>query len=1114
MLFNIRSAYSLLQSTISIEDYVRVAKERGYQAVGLADVNVLYGALDFYKRCRQEGLKPMVGMTLFMPGFVDQSKNFPLIVYCMNYQGYLSLIQLSKAILQESISVKKVKEILFTGRNHLLMISGGRSGELEQALIYEDYERAQEVLRQWKKIFKKENIYLGLSIYPFNEFECKQMMHFSKDFSLPIVSNQLVECLESEEAFSLKILQAIDRNEVLDDSIFSYRGAHYLYPKSDLEQMYIEQGLTPILENSQELKNRIQLELPLEQSLLPKFPVTHHKNSLELLKELTHQALIERKKDQNPDYLERLTHELEIISSMDFIDYFLIVWEIMDYCHNNGIRTGPGRGSAAGSLVAFLLNITLVDPIEYGLLFERFLNPERHNMPDIDIDIPDDKRDQVLLYIEKRYGHQQVAQMITFGSFGAKQSIRDTLRVLGKGKAIQDRWSKAIPNEVSISLETAYQKSSTLRQILNENQQNQQIFLAAKTIEGLPRHTSTHASGVVIADQDLSQWIPIIERPNQLQITQFAMEDVESVGLLKMDFLGLRNLQLLDDILNNIRIHRKENLNINQIDMNNRATLQLFQKADTAGVFQFESPGIRQVLKKLKPESFEDIIAVNALYRPGPMQQIDHFIARKHGKEKIIYLHPALEPILDKTYGIIVYQEQVMKICQELANFSLGQADLLRRAMGKKDIAIMNKEKEHFIAGALSNNIPEEIAVKIYDYIYQFANYGFNRAHAAVYSTLAYQLAYLKCHYPLEFYLSLLNQGRSLHQSNDDYVRAAKNKLGKFLPVNINKSAGQFTIENQKIRIGLMAVKGLRHDFCQAILSDRSLAGPYSDYQNFLNRLPKKFLKENLIQLLIKSGALDVFGYSRSTLSENLDHLIQFRIFSGNNLNLLEEIEPKIEHSKEWPYSEKLQGEREVLGFQLAGHPIDEYLNLIKNDGTWSQIEEILLMEKGKKIKLLAFIVSQKVIETKNQELMAFVTVNDGQQDISLVLFPAIYRRYQNAIFNEGVVAIEGKIDFDRQTQKQIIVQRVQAADQLNLNKDSNHIQSPHKLYIRLLNQDTQQIEALKTLALENPGPLEIFLVDPQRNAWQLDPQYNISAAKRIIQRLYEIFGNDNVFLK
>ena len=1110
MLFNSRSAYSLLQSTLDVESYVKEAKRLGYQAIGLADVNVLYGALQFYKACQKEQVKALIGITLKIPGFIESGKNFSLLVYARDYSGYLSLIALSKAVNQSPVNHTEIRRIIAAALNSLVLITPAKEGELDYLISHDREQEACQWVDLWQDNLSKNRLFLGISIYPYNELEVKALQHFAKNQGIGLIVSQLIETLVPEDAVALKFLQAIDANETLDESVFVYRGAHYLYHRDDLVRLYQEKGLEEAVDNAVNLAKSIDLQLKMHQTLLPRFSPPEGVTSFDYLKDQALQGLQRIDKLDNQIYLDRMNHELAIIQQMGFVDYFLIVWEIIGFCRYAKIRTGPGRGSAAGSLIAYLLDITQVDPIEYGLLFERFLNPERYNMPDIDIDIPDDKRYQVFNFIEKHYGHKNVAKLITFGTFGAKQAIRDCLRVLGKSKNEQSLWSKAIPSKPSIKLQEAFKLSDTLRRIVHQSKENQALFDLALAIEGLPRHTSIHASGIVICDQDLSQLIPVLDRQGELQLTQFAMEEVEELGLLKMDFLGLRNLQLLDDILLTIRREYQKEIDIRRIDLSDKATLALFQKADTAGVFQFESSGIRQVLQRLYPESLEDIIAVNALYRPGPMQQIQHFIARKHGKETIDYLHPLLKPILEKTYGIIVYQEQVMQICRQLAGFTLGQADLLRRAMGKKQISIMDQEKTRFIEGALERGIQQQTAEQIFQYIYQFANYGFNRSHAVVYSTLAFQLAYLKAHYPAAFYVCLLNQGTHSSQGDLAYLPVAKRVLGRLLPLDINLSKADLSIDQGSLRLGLMAIKGMRAEVCRSIIQERELVGKYQNYFDFLSRLDAAYLNEKTIQPLIDAGALDCLGYNRASLTHNLPAFIQYFKFSNNQISLFKEMEPKVELVEDWTEKERLARQRAVLGNQWMDHPMSSMMTSIESSSQYTLLEQISAKRVRSTVTFIAFVEEIRKKTTKRQEEMAFLTVSDPQAEAKLVVFPNVFQRIQTFLQEGKILCFKGRIDQDLNGQKQIIVQSIERlTDQIAPKAPTNKYQT---VFIRLEKEVMAlKLDWLKQLCLQNPGPLKVIIVDSQKKSWQLDEHYNLSAASRIQRALEQAFGKENI---
>ncbi|MCW6675338.1 DNA polymerase III subunit alpha [Aerococcaceae bacterium NML171108] len=1111
MLLNVRSAYSLLQSTIRIEHYVIKAKELGYQAIGLADEKVLHGALEFYNTCRRHGLKPLIGLTVKLPGIVRQDKEFPFLLYAINAQGYQHLMRVSRMLNSDRYVKRDVWQYLRDKADNLIIVSIGRKGELEQALIHEDEVWAQTTLQEWQKIFGDENVYIGVPIYPMNAMEVECLVTFAHQQGVPTVINQLLHTLNREDGFSLKVLKAIHANESVDLSLQNIQGAHYLYAYSQLVSMYEAEGLMECVTATQQLVARLNVEIAQHQTLLPSFPTPNGASASNYLRQVAMQALTQLGLQTNSTYIERLNYELSVIDRMGFSDYFLIVWEIMDYCHRNQIRTGPGRGSAAGSLVSFLLKITLVDPIEYELLFERFLNPERQTMPDIDIDIPDNQREKVLRYIEQRYGHEQVAQIATFGTFGAKQAIRDTLRVLGATTDTLKRWARAIPNELNISLEQAYRQSSTLRQLVEASEDNRHFFKVALTLEGLPRHVSTHAAAVVISDQPLQQLIPVMERQEQRLMTQFTMYDIEQIGLLKMDFLGLRNLTLLEDIIRNVK-KGKPQFDIKEINLDDETTLDLFRRADTFGIFQFESEGIKNVLRKVQPASFEDIVAVNALFRPGPMKQIDTFVARKHGKLKPEYFHEMLVPILAKTYGVMVYQEQVMQVCQLMAGFTLGQADLLRRAMSKKQADVMERERQYFIEGATKRGITAQLANQVYQHIQEFASYGFNRSHAVVYSTLAYQLAYLKAHYPLAFYQALLNNGRSAATSFAHYFQEAKRQLGHIRAVNINLSQAGFSVQKGQLMVGFESIKGMRREWIDYILNDRQLVGPYTSLINFLQRMPKKFLKQEAVEALIYAGAFDSFGYNRATLTHNLPHLLKGIEFSGNNLNLFPALEPKIEWVDEWDLMTVLAKEKEVLDFVLSGHPLDEFERLFDMHSDLTRLEHLPTLRKKTSMRTIGMITHVKQIRTKKNDRMAFVTLSNETFDATVVVFPQVYQQHVALLKENTILYVEGTVDLDNRGETQLIANRIQDIHQTEFRQ----AEVPQTCFIKVADfeQAGEKVQQLKTYIQANPGPAKVILVDNQRRTWQLDNAYQVSYAPRIQQELKQMFGIGNVVFK
>lgn len=1123
MYLNVQSVYTFLSSTLEIEAYVAKAAELGYSRLGLADKQVMHGAYAFYEQAQKHGVKPMIGLHITMPGLLDQSQTFSFLLYATDYTGYQALMVISKLLSQESMETRKIWEVIQRNGTSLIWISLGRTSELEQALIYERTDVAQRFYQHLQDLVPKEHIYIGIQASPYNALEVETVLHFAERQGIQAVIAQPVNMLETDDARALEVLEAIRENETISLDTVQYKGESYLYAPEELQALYERHQLGDLWHNTQDLIAQINLEFPEEQQYLPKFQSPKGEDSDAYLKRLTQERLQAIGRATEAPYIERLEHELHTIATMGFSDYFLIVWDIIAYARASGIRVGPGRGSAAGSLVSYLLQITLVDPLEYDLLFERFLNPERYTMPDIDIDIPDDRRDQVIQYVEQKYGHQQVAQIATFGTFGAKASVRDTLRVLDAPKERMQQWSRAIPTDQNqaMTLQRAYQESADLRRLVDEQPENRTIYAIAQTIEGLPRHTSTHAAAVVIHDEPLERIIPVTERPQAGLMTQFSMYDVEAIGLLKMDFLGLKNLSILDRILRNIQRRQGEVLDINQIPMDDAQTLGLFRSGDTNGVFQFESEGIQNVLKQLKPTSFEDIVAVNALYRPGPMQQIQHFIRRKHGQEAIEYIHPDLEPILKNTYGIIVYQEQVMQILVRMGGFTMGEADMLRRAMSKKQADVMAQERSHFIQGATERGYEAQIAKEVYDYIYAFSNYGFNRAHAVVYSTLAYQLAYLKAHYPLEFYQAVIASGRSIHTSLLTYLREARKRLGRILPIDVNRSLLSLSIDGTALRLGFEQVKGIRRDLAKHIVDDRNLLGPYQDFQSFLRRLPDKFREQELLESLIEVGAFDSFGYNRATLSYNLPNLLQSLTFSGQSMSLFEELEPRIELQAEWPLHLLYEKEREHLGFSSAGHPLDAYEAIIASQKALYSVDQLNQLKDGSKVQVIGLVEDVRRITTKRQEPMAFMQLSSELAHISAVIFPNTYQRVHKLLKDQEIVHVRGKLGKSQRGERQLVVEQMERAQTLleGLGQPAN--QAPNntsnvRCFIRVqsIEQAQVQVNAIKQLALDNPGPAQIILVDAQRQSFLLDKPYLISYSRRVQQEVKQIFGEENVIFQ
>ena len=850
------------------------------------------------------------------------------------------------------------------------------------------------------------------------------------------------------------------------------------------------------------------IEIELGNISLPQFQIPADYNTASYLRELCVDGLHKKVRNITEEYKNRLEKELNVISKMGFSDYFLIVWDVMKYAHQQNIVTGAGRGSAAASLVAYSLDITDVDPIEYQLLFERFLNEERYTMPDIDLDFPDNKRDQILQYVNEKYGSNHVAQIATFGTFAAKQSLRDSGRVFGLDSKGLKEWSDAIPSISNISLEESYEKSEKLRDLVDESNKNQRIFDTAKKIEGLPRHISTHAAGVVLSFKPLIEKIPIQEGSSELFLTQFTMGDVEKSGLLKMDFLALKNLTILSDSIqfskyenNGRKIHAKD------IPLNDLETLDLFKKGDTNGVFQFESDGIKNVLKRIKPSSIEDVIAVNALYRPGPMEQIDSFIKRKKGKEPITYPHDDLRDILEVTYGIMVYQEQVMQVASKLAGYSLSEADQLRRTMSKKIQEEMDAGRKKFVSGAIENGYTEETANDVYDYIDRFANYGFNRAHAVAYSMVAYQLAYFKTHYPLSFFAALMKAYSNSKNKLKMFSLEAKKRSITISSPDINTSEYSFIVKNSSIQLGLNGINGLRRDFINEIIKIRKDKGAFKSLVDFAEKIDEKFLKVSYIEPLIYSGALDKITYNRATALKSLDSIIESVKFSGGSVTLFEITKSRENKIEEMTLNERLEKEFEVTGFYFSGHPSEEY-NYLRPKNNINFIGEL---KENKNQRLLGLAKEIKTIQTKKGVPMSFVQLTDETGTVSLTLFPEEHRRFIKDIHQNDIIMVEGKTEKAGREPK-MIVRKLKSQNELNKNEETKHI-----LFIRIesLSGNLQLFEQIQKVLKQFSGEIPVIVYENgTEEHHQLKNEYSVDGSSKLISNLTKLLGDKNIVIK
>ena len=988
------SSFTLLESPTKVKNLAENAKKKGYSAIALTDINITYGLVDFYKAAKDTGIKPLLGMQLRINGLIDEANKYDLIVIAKDDQGYKNILRLSSAVNLLTENGEKENVLTFEDLKkylgHLILITPSNLHSELKMLQTNNPKMGANYLRKLQdSLPSSSSMYLGVYADSGQQEYINYIRSLATQFGLPLTAVEDGQYLNRNEQFLRRTLQAIKTNTHLEniEQLAKQAGSHYLKNSEELQVSYRKFDIEDALENAEKIGKICTAEIKFQDPQLPKFKQNKFPTSKEYLHALAQEGLAKRFNNQIPaQYQKRLDYELQVINEMGFDDYFLIVWDVMNFAHSVHITTGPGRGSAAGSLVSYALRITEVDPIEYNLLFERFLNPARQQMPDIDLDIPDNRRDEVIKYMFEKYGMNHAAQILTFGTLAAKQVLKDVCRVFGLNKVETYRWLDAIPHSKGkITLAEAYQKSKELQLLVNTNELSKILFATAEHLENLPRHYSIHAAGLVITDDSLAEIVGLQAGPLGIPVTQQTKFNVESLGLLKIDFLGLRNLTILGNIVAALRADGID-IDPNQIPLDDQETLALFQRGDTDAVFQFESDGIKRVLEQLHPDSFEDIVAVNALYRPGPINNIDHFINRKHGKERVQYPDPSLKKILGTTYGVLVYQEQVMQTAQVLAGFSLGEADLLRRAMSKKNAEVIQRERAKFIEGAIKLGRKKETAEKVYDYIAQFANYGFNRSHAVAYSKIAFWLAYFKVHYPGAFYLALLNSNMGNRHKIAQYLTQAQEAGIKILPPDIENSKADFSLENGKILVGLKAIRGLRSDLLKQILE---IKRPIKSMTDFLWKIDNNLLSADAVGNLIKAGTFDRLAPNRNELLKINKDLVESVKMAGSNLSLFETLEPKVEEEKMPTAAEKSAMEVEAMGFSTGINPIIAVQKYARKFNA----KRLQVFESNEQGIAVGKLMKVKQITTKKGDNMAFAVFSDTSGEKDFTIFPQVWEK-------------------------------------------------------------------------------------------------------------------------
>ncbi|PKI23439.1 DNA polymerase III subunit alpha [Staphylococcus succinus] len=1027
---NIHTTYDLLNSSLRIKDVVTKAAKEGYTALAITDTNVLYGYPQFYDACVAANLRPIFGMTIYV---TDGLSEVETIVLAQNNQGLKDLFKLSSAI--------KMKEKTETPVEWLKKYSQ------HFVVIFKNVDQSHQTIIS--EFNKETNIYVN---------------HTSQvSYDLPIVWAQNTCYLNREDAETLTALAAIKGNSKLDLVSEQQDYDAHLYGQQDLSELSLSKD---IWHNTNKLATLCNAELRYHQSLLPKFKTTDNQPSKDYLWSLLESSLqrLNLAEHKVAQYKRRLLHEYQIITDMGFEDYFLIVSDLIHYAKTHDILVGPGRGSSAGSLVSYLLNITTMDPIEYNLLFERFLNPERVTMPDIDIDFEDTHRDKVIQYVQEKYGSHHVAGIVTFGHLLARAVARDVGRIMSFDDITLNEISKLIPHKLGITLDEAYAQED-FKQFVHRNHRHERWFEICKKLEGLPRHTSTHAAGIIINDHPLYEYAPLTLGDTGL-LTQWTMTEAERVGLLKIDFLGLRNLSIIHQIVKQVRSDMNVSIDIEQIPFDDEKVFQLLSRGDTTGIFQLESDGIRNVLQKLQPEHFEDIVAVTSLYRPGPMEEIPTYISRRHDSTKVKYLHEDLQPILKKTYGVIIYQEQIMQIASKFAGFNYGEADILRRAMSKKNRAVLESERHHFVEGALKNGYSESLSKQIFDLILKFADYGFARAHAVSYSKIAYIMSYLKVYYPNYFYSNILSNTIGSEKKTSQIIDEAKHQNLNILSPHINYSHWFYKATKEGIYLSIGVIKGVGYQSVKLIVDERKENGYFKDFFDFARRIPKRIKSRKLFEALILVGAFDTFGKNRATLLQAIDQVLDDVSNVEQDGFIFDVLTPKTTYEEKGELPDKVLSdyEKEYLGFYVSTHPVEktfeqkQYLGIYKLTNARDHQPILIQIDNSKKIR------------TKNGQNMAFVTLNDGLNNLDGVIFPDAYKKYEPLLNGDDVFIVRGKFD-NRNNKKQLIINQIESIEAY----ESYIFNNAKQIVIRNLN-DEPELEQYITQNKDNDHiPVEYF---------------------------------------
>ena len=1032
---HVHTEYSLLDGASRVKELIRRTKELGMDSVAITDHGVMYGAVRFYKEAKAQGIHPVIGCEVYLaPGMrqeraeVDGTRYYHLILLAENETGYRNLVELISLANIEGYYYKPRidKELLRQYHDGVIALSACVAGEIPQAILRGNNERAEALIAEYVEIFGQDNFFLEIQDHGLPEEKTvnRALRELAKKYDIGLVATNDVHYVHADDSEFHDILLCVQTGRTINDpDRMRFSGPDY-YLKSEEEMAALFADYPEALENTAKIAARCQVDFTFGELQLPFYPLPEHFESDDAyLRALCEERLSSRYADVTDEIRTRLDYELGVIHGMGYASYFLIVWDFINYARGHGVEVGPGRGSAAGSIVAYLLGITNIDPLRYALLFERFLNPERVSMPDIDIDFDDINRGRVISYVKERYGEDHVAQIATFGTMGAKGAIRDVGRVLEMSFSEVSAITKLVPAELNITLERALKESSDFRRLYDEDESVRRVIDLARRIEGLPRNISIHAAGVVIAKEPLASQVPVWVSEGTL-VTEFDKDDVEALGLLKMDFLGLRTLTIIADTVRHVRASHGIELDVDAIPLVDEKTSQMLCDGDTGAVFQMESAGMTNLVKDLQPKGFVDLIPTVALYRPGPLGSgmVTDFIDGLHGKKEVVYMHPLLEPILKETFGVVLYQEQVMQIVQVLAGFSLGQADLLRRAMGKKKHDLLMAQKEIFLQGCAKNGLETSLANHIFDLLTHFADYGFNKSHSAAYGLLAWQTAYLKAHYPVEFMAGVLTSIMDKTDKIPVYIQLCRQMGIKILPPDINSSAATFGIEDGAIRFGLAAVRNVGENAIVSMERVRAEGGKFRSLVDFCARVDMRVVNKRALESLIKCGAFDSIGTERNQLLASLDAAMQDAarrqrdVLSGQGglfgEETMEEVQQIAVSADVLPSTarERLTWEKEATGFYITGHPLDDYSDTLSALLSIGEIPNTVRKDR-QLVRIGGILTSTKRFTTKKGDTMLFAELEDFSGKIEVTVFPRVFYAHVSALEPDAIIVVEGRVD-------------------------------------------------------------------------------------------------------